>query len=219
MTESRLQKIWRDPVWSKVISVLIIAVSTVAYNFIVSEYKNVDFKTSFFNFWTLDIKLWVIAVSSIGLIIFYSVVKYFKSRKIRPFEYDDKTLELDVSLFNRVRNDILPQDGTIYWLRHNNFAGFSFEGKYLEPLDVIEWESEKSDFEFINPQLERIKQELVKEISEFNSLLYDNIFPSNTLAGRYSIPPELEIEEPRVFSEIVDSIHKKNSLFAQNMMN
>lgn len=205
MAENNFQKIWKDPVWSNVISVIIITLSTLIYNLITSKLENVDFKSVFIGFWNVQIKLWAISIIFLFCLILSTIINYRKRKKVVSFEYDDKTLALDIELFNRIRNELLPQEGTIYWLRHNNFAGFSFDVEKLEPLDDIEYENKKSDFEFLNPELEKIRLELLQEISTFTTLMAENTYPNQN--GRQSVPADLETEDHVMFWEIVNEIH------------
>jgi hypothetical protein len=50
MNFSLFQKIWKDSVWSKIISVIIIALITFSYNAIVAKEKNFTILESFFHF-------------------------------------------------------------------------------------------------------------------------------------------------------------------------
>ena len=205
MTDTNFQKIWKDPVWSKVIAAIIIAIASVVYSFFASKSADITFTNSLKNFWTTKIQLWLVALIFIGYLVITRIFNYSLKPHKQSFIYDDKTLALDTSLFDRIRKDLLPQDGTIYWLRHNNFAGFSFNDENLNQLDAIEYEAKKSDFEFLNPELETIKNDLIKEIDTFTTSMAVNTFP--TKSGRQSVPPEWELEQPERFWKVVGEIH------------
>ncbi|GGH70332.1 large-conductance mechanosensitive channel [Filimonas zeae] len=206
MPETKIQKIWKDPVWSKVISALIITSGTVVYSYIISKSKDITFISSFNDFWNSPIKLWIVVVAFIVYLVIVWIKKYYQGKKNQRFVYDDKTLALDTHLFDKIRKDLLPQDGTIYWLRHNNFAGFSFNDEYLNQLDNIEYEARKSDFEFLNPELEILKNDLIREINTFTSLIAVNTFPTHN--GRQTVPPEWEEQQSERFWNVVNEIHK-----------
>lgn len=201
----KLKKIWKDPVGSKLIAAALIAIATSLFIYFKSIIQNEEFKIAFINFWNHKISLWIV------ILIFASIytIKWFWKKnsvtKINAFEYDERTIELDKALFNKIRNEILPQDTAIGFLRHYNFAGFSFDTDILDGLYKIENENVKSDFEFLNPELEQIKNELIFKISHFTSLIALETFP--TPQGRQTVPPEWEIEQPERFNKVVDDIH------------
>ena len=100
----------------------------------------------------------------------------------------------------------------IRWVRTNNFAGYSFLDKYLEPFDRILFDSEASDFEFLNPKLEILKVELINSIKDFDLFLGPNIF--NDGNNRLSVPSEWELEQYDRFIEAVNGIHKRAQALA-----
>jgi hypothetical protein len=149
----RIKQTWKDPVWSKVISAGIIGLVILIYNFIFSLITNTDFKTNITAFWNLKISLWVVAVIIIVLLTIFTLKKLFNRKRKNDFAYDEKTLELDIAFFNKVRNEMLTMQ-SIYWLRNNNFGGRSFQDDLLSPFDMIEVEMERPDYDFFNPKLE-----------------------------------------------------------------
>lgn len=202
----RLRKIWTDPVWSKVVAAIIIAVGAIIWAFISSKINNVNFQTAWKIFWTYEIQLkWLAIIMSIILLFFWTK-PYFKKSS---FKYDDETIKLDRQLFEKIRTELLPQTGAISFLRYNNFAGFSFDTDSIEDLDKFEHECKKSDFEFLNPDLEKIKLELLKSIDHFTLQIAVETFPTNN--GRQTVPPEWEIEQPDRFHEVVNDLHKTKS--------
>ena len=205
-----VKKIWNDPVWSKVIAngiiVALAFVLTIIWSMISAKQNQINFKTAFVNFWSYKISLWIVVVIAILLLIIYWGWKYCGLNK---FVYDDETIKLDKAMFDKIRNELLPQEGTIGFLRHNNFAGFSFDLEKIDDLDNIEYEDRKSDFEFLNPDLEKIKIELINKISHFTSEISMNTFPTN--AGFQSVPSEWEVEQPERFWTIVNSLHSTAS--------
>lgn len=201
-------KIWKDPVGSKLISVGIIAIVTSLFIYVKSLILNEEFKRSFIEFWSYKLAFWII----VGVILVFYVLNLFRNNKRsiansqEPiFTYDEKTIKLDQVLFNKIRNEILPQDTAIGFLRHNNFAGFSFNPKLLDDLDSLESENIKSDFEFFNPELELLKKDLISKISHFTELIGTETFPARN--ERQTVPPEWEIEQPKRFREVVNDIH------------
>ncbi|RCR70725.1 hypothetical protein [Larkinella punicea] len=199
----QLKKIWADPVWSKVISAIIIAIGAVFWTLISTKIDDVDFQTAWINLWTFNIKLWWLTVGIIIFLLLFWLRQFFKKS---IFKYDDETIKLDRQIFEKIRTELLPQTGAIYFLRHNNFAGFSFNTDSIEDLDNFEHECNKSDFEFLNPDLERMKIELLNSVDHFTGQIAVQTFPTNN--GRQTVPPEWEIEQPERFWEVVNDLHR-----------
>ena len=78
MTE-KIKQIWKDPVFSKVISIGIIGLITMIYNLVYSIIENTSFRNEFMKFWTLKIELWHFAI----LILSYVGVHPFCSSQAR----------------------------------------------------------------------------------------------------------------------------------------
>lgn len=197
-----LRKIWKDPVGSKIIAAILIGIGSVIWTSINSILQGIEFKTALRDFWTFKIELWIVII---GVLVLLIIFQLFKSAKNITFSYDDETLKLDRKLFDKIRNELLPQNKTIYFLRHNNFAGFCFDLDNLDDLYNIENENINSDFEFLNPQLEEIKKQLIQNISHFTSTIACQTFP--TITGRQSVPEEWELDQPGRFDEVVKDLH------------
>ena len=204
--KERLKKFWKDPVGSKLIAVTLIALGTSLVIYIKALIQNEEFINSLKLFWNYKISLWIV----FGIIILVLLVNNWivnrNKQKKENFEYDEETLELDRNLFNKIRNELLPQNGAIGFLRENNFAGFSFNTDSIDDVYKIGYENNNSDFEFLNPELETIKEDLVKYIAHFTSLIATQTFPTNS--GRQTVPPEWEIEQSERFLKVVDEIHQ-----------
>lgn len=198
-----LKKIWKDQVGSKIIAAILIGIGSIILTSINSILQNIEFKTAFRNFWTFKIELWIVIICALVLLITLQLIKTFKSK---AFSYDEETLKLDRKLFDKIRNELLPQNKTIYFLRHNNFAGFSFDLDKLDDLYNIEHENINSDFEFLNPQLEEIKKLLLQHISHFTTTIACQTFPTST--GRQSVPEDWELDQPERFDRVVKDLHK-----------
>ena len=197
------KKIWNDPVWSKVIATIIILLGTTIWTAIKAHQNKIDFRTALANFWTYKVDIWIIFIAAVSVLAIY----WFKKRFIEKiFHYDAETLELDRQIFDKIRNDLLPQNGSIYFLRNNNFAGFAFRINALDDLDKIEYENIKSDFEFFHPQLEQLKTELINKVRHFTTQIAGNTF--STKNGLQAVPPEWEIEQPKRFWEVVDDLSR-----------
>lgn len=123
-------------------------------------------------------------------------------------------IALDKELFNKILN-ILPKDGSILFLRNNNFAGFSFPRESLNDLHSFEHECTHPDFEFLDPELEALRGELQKNIDAFTSEIGLSTFPAN-ISGRNTVPPEWEETQPERFDKVVNKLHELSSNICKN---
>lgn len=177
-----INEIWKDPVLSKIIATIILALMTVAYNFIASKLRETSFTTEFINFWNLNIRLWEILLFIFILFLLYISTVLF------GFQYDDKTLQLDIFLFNRIRNELLTQQ-ILLEARDNGYSTNPFEHEKIDFIFSFLEESKKSDFEFINPRLEIKKKKVVSAVNDFHKQTSKYIFGTNN-SGWLSIPKE-----------------------------
>ena len=204
--KEKLLKIWKDPVGSKIISALIISLGILIFNSIYAYFSELDFKTAFNAFFEKKVNLWIAISGFFIYLIATGIFALYKRNKPKAYKYDESSLSVDTALFNRIRNEILVYN-SIRWVRTNNFAGFSFRDEYLQPFDNIEYEAQAADFEFLNPNLEQLKSELIESIIEFNSFLLPNIFSEGH--GRLSVPAEWELEQYDRFINAVNGIHQR----------
>ncbi len=210
MKFGNLKKLWKDPVWSQVISVLIIAILTLLYNYLSSLINKTNLKGEFLSFWLLKIPLWLIATFLLICFIVVRFILYFTRN--RPFNYDSETLALDRATFEKIRTSILPQEYITY-IKQVGFAQSSFHHDRLLNLYKILEEDQKADFHFLNPKLEYAKKNLVLEIESFHSITSRYIFGAGD--SRLSIPPEWTIEQPQRFKEAVSKISVQENVIAQ----
>jgi len=195
-----IKKIWKDSVGSNLIASALLAIFSLIFSLIKSFTDQIDFKSAFIDFWTIKIELWLI----ISLIILIVVAtKIFKKNK--QFKYVDGELELDKQLFIKIRDVLLPQDRTIGFLRHNNFAGFSFDTEMLNDIYEFENEKENPNFHFFHPELEQIKNEIMESVDKFTYVVAVDTLP--TLQGRQTVPEDWEIEQPERFDRVVGELH------------
>lgn len=186
-----LLKIWKDPVWSKVIAGFIISIGAIFY------------KDYFIKFLTFKIDVWIILII-VPIIIFIESLLRKKRKEIKTvFEYDMKTLSLDISLFNKIRNYYLSQSN-INWLKYQDFTR-SFYSTKLEPFHEFLFESNNADFEFLNPDLENLKLILIENIENLESAFSRYLFPSGI--STLSIPNEWKIEDFERYCNAIDNIN------------
>ena len=103
----------------------------------------------------------------------------------------------------------LPWDGSINFLRKNNFAGWTFKLKELDDLDEFIYNCKNPAFEFIDPDLEALRVKLLEKTNRCLSLIAKHTFPTNT-PGFNAVPEEWEIEQPERFYDVIKEIHEAN---------
>lgn len=205
MVKQILQKGWKDPVWSKLISAGILGLLTLPYNFVVSQNKNLSFSEVFISFWTYKIELWI------ALLIIFTVSFLYLLFK-RNFKYSEETLALDRTQFNLIRN----WNGMIDFAMEIKTHGFSSRPVKMERIktmiEIIK-ESEKPDFFFFNPKLNKLKDNLITELKNLDSTLNGYIFGANN--GHVSIPSEWEYQQPERMNEAIKKIKKQEDIFTE----
>lgn len=204
--KQKILTIWRDPVWSKVISFLVIAGLTIAYNFVVSKYEKSNFQEEFIRFWTLKLSLWLVALGT----CIYIAGKLVAKRYL--FKYDESTQKLDKDLYNLIKTSYLSQDAVLL-LKNNTFSGRSFQYSELHSILRISEEQLKSDFEFVNPRLEKLKCNLIHEVDNFYSITSKYIFGTGNVEF-LSIPSEWEFDQPERFDKAQNEIKQQEEVLS-----
>lgn len=147
-----------------------------------------------------SISVWIILVTVFVVTI---IIVIFRSRK---FKYDDDTLRMDQNLFNTIRYDILPQDGVIKFLRDHNF-GFTFGNSQIDGLHEYYHKKDNSDFEFLNPELESLKNELTEAIFELRKKVTVNTIGfDGSIQG---VSKELADVAPDIYNNIIEDLNSR----------
>jgi hypothetical protein len=102
--------------------------------------------------------------------------------------------------------ETVPSNGSIRFLRTNNFAGFSFEWKRLEDIEAFFHDRNGPDHEFLDPELEATRQKFRESCQGLLVALATNTFPTNS-EGRQAVPDDWETEAPERFNRVVNEIH------------
>lgn len=119
---------------------------------------------------------------------------------------DDST-KSDSELAKRILA-LLPFDGAIKFIRHNNFGGFMFKSSSLDELfNFASLVKEDPLFEFIDADLEGIKSNLADEINKFIKIIAFETYPTKN-TGYNSVPSEWEVDQPERFHEVVGGLHQ-----------
>ena len=157
---------------------------------------------TFSSFWRYKVELWLVLLCIFIILLISLLINSIRLRK--TFKYDDDSIILDKKLFNIIREKYLTQDGTIYWLRTHHFGG-SFSDKIHTPLFEIQEVSFQSDFEFLNPILESLKNELIEDIKNFNSLIVNQTFRHGP--NSQAVPSEWFHEQPDRYNKVVNELN------------
>ncbi len=113
-------------------------------------------------------------------------------------ETDKRVYEILVS--------VLPWDGSINFIRTNNFAGFSFQRSLLDDLNKFEYQCKNPAFEFIDPDLETLRATLYELIDSFTMTIATQTFTMSNVEWSF-VPEEWELDQPERFDSVVKEIH------------
>lgn len=177
-----LKKIWSDPVWSKVISVIIIASAGLLFTYITAKIENTAFQEELLSFLNIKISLWL------AIILFFTLTAFvnFSKKRKKQFKYDNETLNLDKEMFEKLKS-LLPQNGSVNQFRsYYTFLGFEFDD--IEDFRGFEEYCKRSDFDFFHPTLENLKRDLLNSIKIFLRNFYDKT-KSKDDKMRHIVPP------------------------------
>jgi hypothetical protein len=86
-----MNRIWKDPVWSKVIATGIIGLIGFLYVVVESLTSELSFKESFINIMTSEISLYLVVLIIVGLLLF-QILFSFLTGKIRILTKEEKNL-------------------------------------------------------------------------------------------------------------------------------
>jgi len=117
----------------------------------------------------------------------------------------DAVVETDKHVYQLLVK-VLPWDGSIDFIRANNFAGFSFETARLNDLYEFEYHCKNRAFELIDPDFEGLRAILIELIDDFTLTIATETFPTHNVE-RNSIPEEWETEQPERFRTVVTKLH------------
>jgi hypothetical protein len=121
--------------------------------------------------------------------------------RIAPREADRKALEDFLQ--------ILPSNGGIERLREFNFAGWAFEWDWFSDIKRFFYtRKDGPEHEFLDPDLERLRQELLNSINALLRALSHHTFYLKGSNAHASVPEEWDTEQPDRFKKAVDEIHK-----------
>lgn len=200
----KIKKIWHDPVWSKVIAFIIIAILTLLYTTTKTLLEGTSFSENLSQLLNFSIPIKYIFIIAFILFLFWL---FIRTRKPPTLEYKDEHKELDRKLLVKIKTDILPANGNLGFLRTYDFCG-AFLWSDLDEIKKFNLYNNDPEFEFIDIELNALLTIMKMEIEEFLSILGVNTFPlSNPNINASRIPPEWQQEQPERFNKVVDKIH------------
>lgn len=191
--KNKLKRVWKDPVGSAVIAGLVLAALSILYNSIKAYYDDTNFIYEFQKLWFFKIDLWSVVVIVFAIFL----ISFIKRKKSKTeFAYDAETMELDRKLFDRIRNELVTKE-TLDDLNSHLFSNHSFERTKFDFIYQTLKASEDPEFEFLNPELENAKDELIQALKKFQSSTIGTIYsaPSHNDIGFYGIPREWDQEK------------------------
>lgn len=101
----------------------------------------------------------------------------------------------------------LPSKGSISFIDEQNMAGFSWLRENLKQLEKFYHQWDDAEHEFLSNELESLRSKLHHLIGDYLGQIAVNTFPANN-SERQTVPPEWEIENPKRFFEVVNSLHE-----------
>lgn len=119
---------------------------------------------------------------------------------------NERATESDRLLFEKFKST-LPSKGSISFIDEQNMAGFSWPRNSLNQLEVFYHEWDDAEHEFLSNELESLRSKLHRLIGEYLGQIAVNTSPARS-PDRQTVPPELELQNPKKFFEIVNSLHK-----------
>lgn len=120
---------------------------------------------------------------------------------------DDRGVEHDRILFEELKL-LLPTTGPIRFIGDHNMAGFSFASSRYEPFREFFFEWDVPEREFMDHELEKLRQQLWNAVSKHYDLIATNTFSVGVNADRQSVPAEWEYQQPERFKRVVGELHE-----------
>jgi hypothetical protein len=113
----------------------------------------------------------------------------------------------DIAVYNKLL-ELLPVNGGVDFVAHNNFAGFSFSNEPIDELFNFDYYCRHNPaFEFLDTELEEKRKLLVQKIDVLTSIISTETFPTQS-SNRNTVPPEWEDTQPERFWKVVNAIHE-----------
>ncbi len=184
--KDKILKFWKDPVWSKIISVIILSSMTIIYNYIISLIEQTEFLSQLQDFFFFKVHLWILILLFFAIYIGYCLLRGIQAKKIKNYIYDIETLNLDKNLFETIQTKYINQS-VVENLAYNKFSSNPFSIRDIDFINDIIQNNVNPNFEFINPELEKLKQNLIYTVKGLKECIDDNVFSTNAPLGESDI--------------------------------
>lgn len=123
-------------------------------------------------------------------------------------EKNNKKREFDKVIYLKIKNDLLPNNKKMLFIKEFNFAWFSFKTSMLEKFfDIVDNELNNPELKFFDKKLEKLKSDLFNEIFYFIDIIITETFTNGQ--DSQVLPPEWEIKQPERFEKDVLEIHNR----------
>ena len=159
---SILKRIWNDPVVSGLITAFVIFICSTVYSSVKLDVNNDSCKDILVS--AVKTPIFIVLI---GLVILYTVYRLIRKRQ---FKYDQVSYDQDKALLDKITTKDLSSDFVEDFFRIQDF-GSSFRASRLEPLLDFEYIKSNPNYKFNNPALEKIKDDLLSNITSFKDLV------------------------------------------------
>lgn len=120
---------------------------------------------------------------------------------------NESVSETDKTVFHHLTK-ILPWNGSILFIRDNNFAGFSFDSNRLNDLYFFKDACSNPSFKFEDSVLEQERSTLLLHLNDFVRAIGRYTFRVNNTESHSSVLQEWEFSQPEQFEIAVNAIHQ-----------
>jgi hypothetical protein len=142
----------------------------------------------------------------LGIIILTILILFFSIKSVNN-NYSDEEKLIDKQLFLKIKDEILPSNGSISFLRHHNFRG-AFRSDNIEDFRTFIYSIENPEFEFIRKILEKKFKSLKSNISNFMLDLAQNTWNvDNPNIDAKRVPKEWEKEQPERYRNTISKLN------------
>ncbi len=178
-TRKTLSKIWKDPVWSKVIASLILSGSV----YVIYQ--------------CLQVNVWIILLLGLVIILLLFIL-------CERYCYSENDRKEDNWLFNRIKDELLPLSAIDY-LREVDFGYFFFDK--LEPVYSFEHLKKKPHTKFFHSKLERQKNRIIDDITSYKEIILPNTFA--TEPDGFGVPIDWKDSHPEKYRYVKQELNER----------
>jgi len=135
--------------------------------------------------------------------IIYDIYEIHKKWLVDEKEFDKK-------IYLKIKDELLPLDWWLWFIKDFNFAWFTFKlDKVNDLFSISDAQINNPSLKFLDKKLEKLKNDLFLEIKNIVYEISINTFPK--WLWMQTVPPEWEIENPKMFEKVVNNLHTYSS--------